>query len=211
MGEARGRDHAAVAPLLGAGQRPEHRAKRAVPDTELLEHPQRVRLARRLHDPSQHQLPERRILKRVEPETVVHARQDLPQHRGPFPGNHPRSALDRAPGNLQIKRLLPWPQPKTGLGHQHRKLGRRAGRPNVLENVVAPAAALSDLDLRGAGAAIRLPNEHHDPTLPTNGVRQPRCGHAPDQHKHGANRQSALKWHESGSTILVEPWEKVPV
>ena len=163
MREARGRDLVAVTPFLAAAQGPEHGAQRAVLDADLFQHTHRVRLACRLHDPGQHELLERRIVHDVEPEPVVHAHQHVPQHRRPLPDDHPQPALVLHPRDLQIQRLLTRLQSPTGLGQQHRKLGLRPRRPHVLEDVVAPVAALSDLDLRGARAASRLPNERHNP------------------------------------------------
>ena len=48
------------------------------------------------------------------------------------------------------------------LGHQNCQLGLGPRRPHVLEDVVTPAAPFSELDLRRARTARRLPDEHHN-------------------------------------------------
>ena len=61
-----------------------------------------------------------------------------------------------------MQRVLPGAEPATGLSHQHGQLGLGAGCADVLEDDVSPAVALRELHFRGAGAASRLPDEHHD-------------------------------------------------
>ena len=137
-------------------------------DTQLVQDPQRIRLAGGFCNPGQHQLRERRISKSVEPQPGVSDGENVPQQRGTLPRDHPRPPRPGLVIDPQVEDLLPRAQPPVRLGHQHRQLSFRACRPDMLDDVVPPVATLSDLHLRGARTTSRLPDEHHttDPTHP---------------------------------------------
>ena len=107
VGEASGRDLVAVSAFLSPGQAPEHRAQRRVRHTELVQHPQRVGLARGFHDPRQHQRLERLIAQGIEPQPGVRAGQHVPQQCAALAGDHrlPRRHRARAQVELALTRV----------------------------------------------------------------------------------------------------------
>ena len=66
-------------PTVSMGLGPLFAIYQALLDPELVQHPQRVRLGRRLHDPGDHQVTEHLITQRVEPEIRIHPGQRVIQ------------------------------------------------------------------------------------------------------------------------------------
>ncbi len=98
-----------VPALLGPGQRPEHGPQRGMLDADLVQHPDRVGLARGLDDPGQHQLLERLIGDGVEPEPVVHPLEHPPQQRRALPRDHSRPTRRWRAVDAQVQHPLTGP------------------------------------------------------------------------------------------------------
>ena len=172
VGEAGGGDLVAVAPLLGTGQGAEHRAQRDVRDTELVENADRVGLAGRLHDPGQDQLLERRDAEHVKPQPGVGTGEHGPQQRAGLARDHRLPRRHRARAQVQLS--LPREDLASSRLQQRGQLGIVVGRPEVLQDLVPTALALSDLQRRRPGRGPDFTNEHHQVTLPTRfSVSQP--------------------------------------
>ncbi len=187
--EAGGGDLAAVVALLCPLQRSEHRAQRCRLHADLAQHANRVSLRGRLDEPCQHELRERLIADGVEAQPRIGAGQDLPQQRRALARDQSRALghtgiLESV--HVEVEHFLALVKATTRLCHQHRQLRVRTRCAYMLHDHITPAAALSDLDLRAAPAARRLPHEHHRATIPTPGVCQSRAAQRPDQRRYRA-------------------------
>ena len=158
-------------------------------------------LRRRLDDPGQHQLLERRHRPTASNpsraytlDRTCHSSADrfavITPASGPALGMPGRPSGPARPGRGAA---AAGPRPSAPPAPPH-----HARRPDMLEHDVTPAR-------RSAICTFVLPDRPGDfrtntttPTLPTSGVCQSLAAHAADQHKRRPNRRSALKWHESG-------------
>ncbi len=149
--------------LNAAGEGPPHgRQRRRTRDTELVPHPQRVRLAGRLDDAGQDQLLECVVADRVEPETGVGVLEDIPQQPGPRPGHRRRGRGQRRRAQpVQIERDMPGqlrdPLPRDR--DQHRELPIVVRGAEVLHDRPHTTGLRRDLHRRRTRRGAHLPHE----------------------------------------------------